>query len=49
MRHGINPDGGDFWRNDFVIQNICSVIMDKVRNGIDYKLELLDEITSSWY
>ena len=45
MRHGINPDGGkgNFWRNDFVIENICSVIMDKVRNGIDYKLELLDE------
>jgi hypothetical protein len=45
MRHGINPDGGksNFWRNDLVIENICSVIMDKVQNGIDYKVELLDE------
>jgi len=42
-RHGINPDARDYWRNDLVIENICSVIMDKIRNGIDYKVELLDE------
>jgi hypothetical protein len=43
MRHGINPDVFNYWRNDLVIENICSVIMDKVQNGIDYKVELLDE------
>jgi hypothetical protein len=43
MRHGINPDEFNYWRNDLVIENICSVIMDKVINGIDYKVELIDE------
>ena len=43
MRHGINPDKYDYWRNDLVIENICSVIMDKVRNGIDYKVDLLED------
>ena len=43
MRHGINPDHYDYWRNDLVIENICSVIMDKVRNGIDYKVDLLED------
>ena len=43
MKHGIHPDVFNYWRNDLVIENICSVIMDKVQNGIDYKVELLDE------
>ena len=43
IRHGINPDVKNYWRNDLVIENICSVIMDKVQNGIDYRVELLDE------
>lgn len=43
LRHGINPDKHDYWRNALVIENICTVIMDKVRNGIDYKLELLED------